>query len=132
MQLRGHEGVYLAGQITGVEGYIESAAGGFLCGLMLARRLRGEPLVTPPTTTALGALLSHLSRPPLHGAYQPSNVTWAHVPALEGDLRLKKRDRYRKLAERGRAAFAPWLESIGSPGPSGPPFAPPLEDEPEA
>ncbi|MBM4374784.1 MAG: methylenetetrahydrofolate--tRNA-(uracil(54)-C(5))-methyltransferase (FADH(2)-oxidizing) TrmFO [Deltaproteobacteria bacterium] len=131
MQLRAHEGVYLAGQITGVEGYIESAAGGFLCGLMLARRLRGEPLLPPPPTTALGALLSHLSRPPLHGTYQPSNVTWAHVPALEGNLRLKKRERYRKLAERGQDAFAPWLEAMGSPTPSGPPFAPPLEDEPE-
>lgn len=129
MQLRACEGVYIAGQLSGVEGYIESAAGGFLCGLLLAQRLRGETITPPPATTALGALLAHLARTPEHGRYQPSNVTWAQVPALEGTQRLKKRDRHRKLADRGREDFAPWLAEIGSPEPSGPPFAPPDDDE---
>ncbi|MBM4359381.1 MAG: methylenetetrahydrofolate--tRNA-(uracil(54)-C(5))-methyltransferase (FADH(2)-oxidizing) TrmFO [Deltaproteobacteria bacterium] len=129
MQLRGAEGVYLAGQISGVEGYIESAAGGFLCGLMLAQRLRGEIITPPPPTTALGALLTHLSRPSPSGSYQPSNVTWAQVPPLEGAPRLKKRDRYQLLAKRGQEDFAPWLATIGSPAPSGPPFAPPPSDD---
>lgn len=125
MQLKNCEGVFLAGQISGVEGYIESAAGGFLCGLMLAQRLRGEPLTRPPETTALGALLTHLGKMPAHRArYQPSNVTWALVPPLENHPRMKKRERYEHLAARGVRDLAPWLESIGSPEPSGEPFIP--------
>lgn len=124
MQLRQREGVFIAGQLSGVEGYVESAAGGFLCGLMLAQRLAGEPITPPPPTTALGALLTHLSRPSPNGSYQPSNVTWALVPPLEGAPRLKKRDRYGLLAARGQADFAPWLAAIGSPTPSGAPFTP--------
>src|SRR5881296_587429 len=60
MQLRGHEGVFLAGQITGVEGYVESAAGGLLCGILLSQRLHGIAPTPPPVTTALGGLMTHL------------------------------------------------------------------------
>jgi methylenetetrahydrofolate--tRNA-(uracil-5-)-methyltransferase len=113
MQLRAAPGVFLAGQITGVEGYVESMASGFLCATLLAARLRGEPLPLPPSTTAFGALLTHLARPGASGKYQPSNVTWAQVPPLPEALgRLKKRDRYEKLAERAVADLAPWMEKV--------------------
>lgn len=125
MQLKCCEGVFLAGQLSGVEGYIESAAGGFLCGLMLAQRMRGETITRPPPTTALGALLTHLGKKPeQRGGYQPSNVTWALVPPLEGLPRMKKRERYQHLAARGVRDLAPWLEAIGSPKPAGEAFIP--------
>jgi len=76
MQLKKRSNLYLAGQITGVEGYVESCAGGLLCALMLA----GAP--PPPKTTALGGLLTHLGR--ASDDYQPSNITWAHIAPLPG------------------------------------------------
>lgn len=109
MQLKALPGVFLAGQITGVEGYVESAAGGFLCALLLAQRLRGEPLTPPPETTALGGMRAHLLRP--NPNFQPSNVTWAHVPPLE-NRRLKKRDRYEAMAERALRDLPAWVDAI--------------------
>lgn len=116
MQLKNAPGVYVAGQISGVEGYVESAAGGFLCAVMLARRLRGEEVVMPPKTTAFGGLLTHLSRVPPSGSYQPSNITWAHIPPLEGlSRKLKKRDRYDALAQRALQDLPAFLASLGIP-----------------
>jgi len=111
MQLKSMPGVYLAGQVSGVEGYVESAAGGFLCAVMLAQRLRGEAVTLPPATTALGGILTHLSRK--QPRYQPSNITWAQVPPLEGASRkLKKRARYEAMAERALADLEGWIASI--------------------
>jgi methylenetetrahydrofolate--tRNA-(uracil-5-)-methyltransferase len=109
MQLRALPGVYVAGQLAGVEGYVESAAGGFLCAILLAGRLAGRPLPPPPATTALGGILGHLSRPVER--YQPSNITWAHMPPAE-NRRLKKRDRYEAMAARALADLAPWLAAM--------------------
>jgi methylenetetrahydrofolate--tRNA-(uracil-5-)-methyltransferase len=106
MQLCSRPHVYLAGQITGVEGYVESAAGGFLCAVMLAQRLAGVEVTPPPRTTALGGILTHLSRP--QPSYQPSNITWACLPPHD-DRRLKKRDRYAALAERALIDLDGWL-----------------------
>jgi methylenetetrahydrofolate--tRNA-(uracil-5-)-methyltransferase len=121
MELRHVPGVYLAGQISGVEGYVESAAGGFLCAIMLAQKLRGESITPPPETTALGGILTHLSRK--QPRYQPSNITWAHLPPLEGkDRRLKKRARYEAMASRALAALESFCGVIGTePRPPRPP-----------
>jgi len=109
MQLKAAPGVFLAGQVTGVEGYVESAAGGFLCALFLARRLAGAAPLFPPDSTALGGLRAHLLRP--NPNFQPSNVTWAHFPPLD-NLRLKKRERYDAMAERALRDLGPWVEQI--------------------
>jgi methylenetetrahydrofolate--tRNA-(uracil-5-)-methyltransferase len=119
MQLRARPGVFLAGQITGVEGYVESCACGFVCGTMLAQSLRGEAVVPPPPTTALGGVRTHLAR--ATDDYQPSNVTWAWLPPLV-DRKMKKRDRYEATAQRALDHLARWLEtqSQGSaPAPAG-------------
>jgi methylenetetrahydrofolate--tRNA-(uracil-5-)-methyltransferase len=110
MQLRTREGVYLAGQIAGVEGYVESCAAGFVCAILLAQVLRGLPIHPPPETTALGGVLTHLSRETKD--YQPSNVTWAWLPPLEGG-RLKKRERYEAMSARALDALARWLDGAG-------------------
>jgi methylenetetrahydrofolate--tRNA-(uracil-5-)-methyltransferase len=110
MQLKARPGVFLAGQITGVEGYVESCAGGFLCATMLAQSLAGEPVVPPPPTTALGGILTHLSRK--SDRFQPSNITWACIPPPD-DTRLRKKDRYEAMAERALGDLAGWLTKIG-------------------
>jgi methylenetetrahydrofolate--tRNA-(uracil-5-)-methyltransferase len=119
MELRKLPGVFLAGQITGVEGYVESAAGGFLCAIMLAQTLRGEPLAPPPPTTALGGILTHLARK--QPSYQPSNITWAHLPPLAAVTSpspgprpkpLKKRARYEAMAERALVDLESWRSAL--------------------
>jgi methylenetetrahydrofolate--tRNA-(uracil-5-)-methyltransferase len=106
MQLIARPNVFLAGQVTGVEGYVESCAGGFLCGLLLAQALAGQRLTPPPATTALGGIRTHLMR--RQPVYQPSNITWACMPPHENP-RLKKKDRYAALVERALVAHADWL-----------------------
>lgn len=107
MELAALPGVYVAGQISGVEGYVESAAGGFVCAVLLAQKLRGRASLPPPKTTALGGILTHLSR--VQPRYQPSNITWAHLPPLEGGgRRLKKRARYEAMAERALRDLDAW------------------------
>jgi methylenetetrahydrofolate--tRNA-(uracil-5-)-methyltransferase len=106
MQLKARPNVFLAGQITGVEGYVESCAGGFVCAILLAQSLRGEPITPPPDTTALGGIRTHLSR--VTDRFQPSNITWACIPPPE-DGRLRKRDRYQAMADRALADLDRWL-----------------------
>ncbi|MEZ4312942.1 MAG: methylenetetrahydrofolate--tRNA-(uracil(54)-C(5))-methyltransferase (FADH(2)-oxidizing) TrmFO [Polyangiaceae bacterium] len=109
--LRALPGGHLAGQITGVEGYVESAAGGFLCALLLAGKLAGHDVPLPPHATALGGLLHHLRKKVDN--YQPSNITWAHVAPLDEDRRkVKKRDRYERMGARGIAAFDAWWPTV--------------------
>ncbi|SBV97583.1 Methylenetetrahydrofolate--tRNA-(uracil-5-)-methyltransferase TrmFO [uncultured delta proteobacterium] len=104
LSLKGHPGIYLAGQITGVEGYVESAANGLWLGLSLAAALQGKTLPPPPETTAMGSLLRHLQTPVKH--FQPSNVQYGLMPEL-GE-RIRRDSRKAQYAARGRAAFEAW------------------------
>lgn len=96
--------IHLAGQITGVEGYVESMACGLWVGLMLAEKLAGREAVQPPRTTALGALLGHLSTPARH--FQPSNVHFGLMP--EPGVRIKKKERKEWYAARAQTDFTAW------------------------
>lgn len=109
LALKAMPGVHLAGQITGVEGYVESAACGLAVGVRLARALRGEPEVLPPETTALGALLSHLRRP--SDDFQPSNVVWAMFPQLENPPRDKRKKRD-QMVERALTDAQAWADAV--------------------
>lgn len=82
LSLKGHPSVYLAGQITGVEGYLESSACGLLAGLFIAQRLKGQTHSAPPANTALGSLLRHIVASPEKN-YQPANI---HFGLFETDL----------------------------------------------
>lgn len=108
MQLRMHPHVFLAGQITGVEGYVESCASGFVCAVLLSQTLRGLEPAPPPPETALGGVITHMTREV--DGYQPSNVTWAWLPPLE-NRRLKKHERCEALATRALDALARWIET---------------------
>jgi methylenetetrahydrofolate--tRNA-(uracil-5-)-methyltransferase len=106
-------GVYLAGQISGVEGYVESAACGLAIGILLGQRLSGAEPLPPPPTTALGALLGHLRRP--DPRFQPSNVVWSMFPAPpEGSVVSRNKGERRKLlVERALADLESWRTNIG-------------------
>lgn len=100
--------LFFAGQISGVEGYVESAACGYLVALAVHARLTGKPFTPPPPTTAMGALYGHVvgtAHPPGH-PYQPSNVIFGLYPPLAG--RVKKADKRTRYAERGRRDFENW------------------------
>jgi len=110
--LRALPDVYVAGQISGVEGYVESAACGLWIGLMLASKHNGQPFPLPPATTALGSLLSHLRKP--NARFQPSNVVFSMFPEMVTG-RMGKRERHTALAQRALADLNPWLSAIGRP-----------------
>jgi methylenetetrahydrofolate--tRNA-(uracil-5-)-methyltransferase len=109
MQLKARPGVFVAGQLSGVEGYVESAAGGFLCAVMMAQRMLEQPVSFPPETTALGGIRTHLSRKVER--YQPSNITWAHLPP-HPNRRLKKRERYEAMAARALSDLEVWTSTL--------------------
>ena len=108
LSLKAHPRIHLAGQITGVEGYVESAANGLWLGISLAAKLKGAALPPPPETSAMGSLLRHLQTPVKH--FQPSNVQYGLMPELEE--RARKDSRKTLYAARGRAAFGEWLNSL--------------------
>lgn len=113
LELKERPDVRLAGQITGVEGYVESAACGLLCGLMLAAEIAGMEWKKPPETTALGGLLGHLSR--VRDDYQPSNLTWACMPP-HPNRKLGKKERYEILSEQALQDLQAWLPSLPKAG----------------
>jgi methylenetetrahydrofolate--tRNA-(uracil-5-)-methyltransferase len=106
LRLKGAEHIRFAGQITGCEGYVESAAIGLAAGLMAANELSGQPWQSPPRTTALGALLSHITGDADAETYQPMNVNFGLFPPL---LDVKKKARKEAYTERAKADLASWL-----------------------
>ena len=109
LQLRARPELFFAGQITGVEGYVESAAMGLLAGVNSSLFLRGAELVPPPPETALGALVGHIQNAD-RKTFQPMNVTFGLFPPLPG--RMPKKDRGIQYASRSLAALASWLKRI--------------------
>src|SRR3989475_3374515 len=113
--LRARPHVFCAGQITGVEGYVESAASGHIAARRVLARLRGEQFAPPPGTTALGALLRHVTgeaHPPGY-EYQPTNVVFALFPPLEE--RHRKHERKARLLARARRDLADWARTTSVP-----------------
>lgn len=107
LALNARPNIHLAGQITGVEGYVESAACGLWLGMLLVAHYQGRSLSAPPPETALGALLEHL-RVPIK-KFQPSNVHFGLMPDLPE--RAKKADRKALFSQRARESFAAWQNS---------------------
>jgi methylenetetrahydrofolate--tRNA-(uracil-5-)-methyltransferase len=116
LALRAAPHIHLAGQITGVEGYIESTAMGLLAAVLLHDKLTGLPLSLPPATTAIGGLYHHVTAPRLHGEkYVPMNINFGLLPPFEGKpaKRAGKRGRRALHAERAREHLPSWLQKIG-------------------
>lgn len=102
MRLKARPSLRFAGQITGVEGYVESAAMGLLAGRFAAAERLGQTITPPPPTTALGALLTHITTghvPGRKGAFQPMNVNFGLFPEMEGPSRGPNGERLRGAAK---------------------------------
>ena len=107
-QLRAEPGIYFAGQVTGTEGYVESAAGGWLVAHIVADRLEGREPRLPPETSAHFGLLEQTRRSHEKLGYQPSNITFSHI-APWTESRLKKRAKYEAIAERALRDLDAWI-----------------------
>ena len=106
LRLKSKPNVRFAGQITGCEGYVESAAVGLLAGRFAAAELAGNAILPPPPETALGALLGHITGGAEAETYQPMNVNFGLFPPLPGKSR--KADRKAMMAARAREKLAAW------------------------
>jgi len=116
MELKARPGVFLAGQMVGVEGYLESTAHGFLVAKALLARVADRAFVPPPATTALGALLHHVLGDSASTVkhYGPENVHWGMVPPLDRAKvgKITKVNKKGLLVDRARAEYAEWLPSV--------------------
>ncbi len=110
LQWRQRSTLFFAGQITGVEGYIESAATGLLAGVNAARLLAGEPPVAPPATTALGSLLAYISDAE-RSHFQPMNVNFGLIAPLAKSLRGKLKKEM--MSRRALADMNAWAQENG-------------------
>ncbi len=109
LQLKNNPNIYLAGQLSGVEGYVESMAMGLLAGFNAARVCFGKAIIPPPPTTAFGALIKHLTETD-PDCFQPSNVNFGLFPAWE--KKVPKKFRGEKRREISAAAMAEWFEEL--------------------
>jgi methylenetetrahydrofolate--tRNA-(uracil-5-)-methyltransferase len=112
LRLKGAEHIRFAGQITGCEGYVESAAVGLLAGIMAAMELGGAEWRSPPRTTAMGALLAHITGDAEAASYQPMNINFGLFPPLHD---TKKKLRKEAYTERAKEDFGAWLADCDLP-----------------
>lgn len=107
LRLRNHPHIRFAGQVTGVEGYVESASIGLLAGRFAAEELNGETINTPPSTTALGSLLSHITGNAEAETFQPMNINFGLMPNFE--TRVGKKERKAAYCKRALADLDAWI-----------------------
>jgi methylenetetrahydrofolate--tRNA-(uracil-5-)-methyltransferase len=106
LKLKACPSIRFAGQVTGVEGYVESAAIGLLAGRFASAEMRGEAVIAPPPTTAFGALLAHITGGADEKTFQPMNVNFGLFPELKG---ARGKDRKKAMSHRAIADLEAWL-----------------------
>ncbi|PTX01080.1 methylenetetrahydrofolate--tRNA-(uracil(54)-C(5))-methyltransferase (FADH(2)-oxidizing) TrmFO [Pararhodobacter aggregans] len=110
MRLRVRPHLRFAGQITGVEGYVESAAMGLVAGRLAAAEIQGRALPPPPRETAMGALIAHITGDADAKTFQPMNVNFGLFPPIDAKGgRRGRKDRYKAYTDRAKEAFQAWL-----------------------
>lgn len=119
LRLKKRPNIRFAGQITGCEGYIESAAVGFMAGYFTACQALGQEPKLPPRNTAFGAMLNHLIDDTNIEDFQPMNINFGIFPTIQGETttngkfrKIKGMDRKKAYSERAMAEIAPWIEEI--------------------
>jgi len=115
MRLRSRPNLRFAGQVTGVEGYVESAAMGLVAGRLAAAEIAGSTLPPPPRETAMGALIAHITGDADAKTFQPMNVNFGLFPPLDDARggRRGRKDRYKGYTDRAKSAFQDWLAVQG-------------------
>ncbi len=110
MRLKSRPNIRFAGQVTGVEGYVESAAMGLLAGRMAAAEILGHDLPPPPPETAMGALITHITGGADAKTFQPMNVNFGLFPPIDAKGGRKgRKDRYKAYTDRAKDSFLRWL-----------------------
>lgn len=109
LQLKKETEIFFAGQISGVEGYVESAAMGMAAGINAARLIQGKPLIPPPATTATGALLRHISSAD-RDHFQPMNINFGLFPPVS--LPVSKKDRRSLFVQRALKDLEEWQKQL--------------------
>lgn len=119
LRLRGTDGLYFAGQITGAEGYVEAAACGAMTGIHAARQILGLPPIEFPRESAFGAVVAHLQNTETPD-FQPANVTWAPFPPLEPAVTATlsnprdKKERRRTMAQRALSSMREFMKILNT------------------
>jgi methylenetetrahydrofolate--tRNA-(uracil-5-)-methyltransferase len=116
LQMKRHAKVFFAGQICGVEGYVESIATGLMSGMHAAGLASGVELTPPPRTTAFGSLARYVTQAETMN-FQPANITFDLLPPLEAKVR-DRQERHRQQCRRALAEFDTWLDTVTSVPPS--------------
>jgi len=107
LSLKAHRGIVVAGQLAGVEGYMESAATGIMAAFSIMAYLRGKPFTPPPPETAIGALIHHITNAAILD-FQPMNINFGIIPSPNVAKKLKRQ----ALLEREALAFSEWLRTL--------------------
>jgi methylenetetrahydrofolate--tRNA-(uracil-5-)-methyltransferase len=107
--------IYFAGQITGVEGYVESAATGLAVGMTIAQLLEGRQPQPIPYTTAIGSLARHCSQRPASEKFEPMNVTFGLIEDTSHSPIRDKAKRRQMMVDRALAAIREWRDSVEAP-----------------
>jgi len=107
LSLKSHRNIVLAGQLAGVEGYMESAAMGIMAAYSILAHLRGKPFLPPPPETAVGALIHHITNAAVRD-FQPMNINFGIIPSPDVAKKLKRQ----VLLEREASAFSEWLRTL--------------------
>jgi len=112
MRLKTHKHIRFAGQITGVEGYVESAAMGLLAARLAINEIKGKKSELPPIETATGSLLNHITKGANKDTFQPMNVNFGLFPPVLGvkNGRRNRKARYQAYTERAKQAWLSWLK----------------------
>jgi methylenetetrahydrofolate--tRNA-(uracil-5-)-methyltransferase len=109
-RIKSKDRVFLAGQITGVEGYVESTASGLVAGINAARMYQEQELITFPVTTAIGGLMNYIVTADSK-SFQPMNVNFSLIPPLEGKKIRNKKEKNAIIAQRALDDLAAFLEA---------------------